>query len=280
MRSKVVRTISYVLLICTVFAFSGCSLSSSRQRLSDIKGDYKCEFRVGKSAGTLSTMVPVETDVVFDEDMFIELYNEGTQYNPFYLKYHVNKCDLRIAPGVPEIEEMLNSEINISAVSDDDKRSVSVFEYDSELYFFVLCMGKKSEPDEQGYYYMEVPEELADYWKPLLKEVREDAEEEHRRKYGSFTMFTTFSFDRSYYAEVIKSGDDYMLSIGTGADYMPMFAAKAGPQTDFRGMCWENDSNNLWIQTVDGVICYSLIDGQWAVNEDAVKPDYILEREE
>ena len=280
MRMRIERISAVLLFICIVTLFSGCFSTFKQAKLKKIEGDIKCEFRVGKSAGTLSTMMPVDTDVVFDKEEFVELYNEAGQYNPFSLKYNLEKCDLRIAPGDPEIEKMLNSEVSIGAVYDGKTRKVSVFEYDSELYFFVLCMGSKSEPDDRGYYYMEVPDDMADYWKPIIDEVREDADKEHKEKYGSFTMFTTYSYDRKYYSEVIKSGDDYMLSIGTGDDYMPIYATGAGPQSDFRGMCWENDNYNLWIQTVDGVICYSMEDEVWTVNEDAVKPDYIIEKEE
>ena len=107
MRMRIGRLSAVLLFICIGTMFSGCLSTLSQPKLKRIDGDIKCEFRVGKSAGTLNTVMPVDTDVVFDKDKFIELYTEGTQYNPFYLKNHTDTCDLRIAPGNPEIEKML-----------------------------------------------------------------------------------------------------------------------------------------------------------------------------
>lgn len=282
MRKKIVKIVSVILLTGCVSMLSGCFSTFKETKLKRIKGDIKCEFRVGKNAGTLSTVDPVDTDVVFDKDEFVDLYNEDIQYNPLSLKYHLEKFDLRIEPGDEDLKDVMESEVSIGAVYDGQTRKVSVYEYDSKLYFFVLCMGSRSEPGEEGYYYMEVPEDMAEYWEPLIEEVREDAEKEHKEKYGSFTKFKSYSYDDYYYVDILGGGggDNYMISVGTAYDNMPICSIDVIPKDEFRGFCWENDNYNLWIQTVDGVVCYSMEDDEWSINEDAVKPDYIIEKED
>ena len=63
----------FVLLISLL---TGCSLSSitPRPRLFGIKGDITCKFHASANA---KVDKPVEiTDIEFDKDMFIKLYNE------------------------------------------------------------------------------------------------------------------------------------------------------------------------------------------------------------
>ena len=35
----------------------------------------------------------VDIDFEFDKQMFIDLYNEKAQYNPVYLREHIEKCE-------------------------------------------------------------------------------------------------------------------------------------------------------------------------------------------
>ena len=167
-------------LLCTLMIsaaiMAGCFVVLPRETLSTIEGDIKCEFRVGQNAKFIE--VPIETDATFDKEMFIELFNEESQYDPNYLDHHLDEFDLKIndeeQPG--EWDKMFNSEINIKALFGGESRSVSVFLYEDELYFFELSMGGRSKPDEQGMYYMELSDEMDEYWRPIIYQVMKEAE--------------------------------------------------------------------------------------------------------
>ena len=49
---------------------------------------------------------------------------------------------------------------------------------------------------------------------------------------------------------------------------------------DFWGICWENDSYNIWTQSADvGIYCYRYEDGEWrrdSINME--RPEYIVSR--
>lgn len=48
---------------------------------------------------------------------------------------------------------------------------------------------------------------------------------------------------------------------------------------DFWGICWENDSYNIWTQSGDiGVYCYKYEEMQWKRDESAQRPDYIISK--
>lgn len=166
------RTVSAICVIAmSIWLLAGCSLFLGPKPLKKIDGDIECVFRTGKNARVSDEIV--DTDVVFEKEKFIELYNEYCQYNPYHLKNHLNECDMKINPDEdPEAwDEIFNSEVSIKAVWDDDSKCVSVYRYDSKLYFFVLSMGGRSEPHEQGYYYMELSDEMDEYWCPIIEEV-------------------------------------------------------------------------------------------------------------
>ena len=160
-------------LMCLCSVLSGCMALPPAETLKekDIDNDIRCEFRVGQNAAYADTIV--DTDIVFDKDEFIKLYNEENSYDPIYLKNHLEKCDLRISIDTQpaEWDEMFNSEVNIKMLFEGDSRSVSVYRYGSKLYFFVLSMGGRRRPDDEGYYYMELSEDLAEYWQPILEKV-------------------------------------------------------------------------------------------------------------
>ena len=243
-----------------------------------IKGDIECEFRVGKDAKTHRDAI--DTDVVFDKDKFVDLFNEQSQYSPVTLKSHTGDCDLRVnAQEEPDKwEEIYDSEINIKVLYDRQSRNVSVYEYNSKLYFFVLSMGGKSEPEEQGSYFMKLSGDMSEYWSPILEEVREDAAEYKLKEYGSFTAERAYSYDKEYFTQIIDSGDNVMIMIND-KDHYPVCSFTPCRRSDFWGVCWENDNYNLWIQSGDiGVVCYSLHNGKWVLNSDAVRPDYIVSK--
>ena len=50
---------------------------------------------------------------------------------------------------------------------------------------------------------------------------------------------------------------------------------------DFWGICWENDTYNIWIQSSDiGDYCYKYDTDTWILDEEAQMPDYIVTRHE
>lgn len=48
---------------------------------------------------------------------------------------------------------------------------------------------------------------------------------------------------------------------------------------DFWGVCWEEGTHRIWIQSADiGIHCYELLNGQWVLNEDIERPDTIISK--
>ena len=276
MKSKILGFTVALLSLCLM---TGCFIKpKNRNAMDRIKGDIECEFRVGKDAKTHKNAI--DSDIVFDKDKFVDLFNEASQYSPTSLKYHTGECDLKInAQEEPEKwEEVFNSEINIKVLYDRQSRNVSVYEYNSKLYFFVLSMGGNSKPEEQGSYFMKLSKDMAEYWKPILKDVREDAEEYLLKEYGSFSPERAYSYDKQYFTTIIDGGDDVIVMIyDKNHDVVCSFSPCR--KSDFWGVCWENDNYNLWIQSGDiGVVCYSPKGKKWVLNSDAVRPDYIVSK--
>lgn len=265
-----------------IFLMTGCFslIPIEKESMESIEGDIECEFRVGYNAQFIKEAA--ETDVTVDKDRFVELFNEKSQYNPVRLKYHLDECDLKInAEDQPEeFERIDSSEINIKVIYDGTSRNVSLFEYNSKLYFFVLCMGGASKPDEEGYYYMELSDKMSSYWSPLLTQVREDAEADHLKKYGSFTVNTAYSHDRRYYTVINDTGSDILIKImNTKGDKKVAATFSPCRKSDFQGICWEKDTYNLWVQSADiGTVCYSFRDGEWVEDPGAVRPEYIVSK--
>ena len=277
MKSKMLGFTAVLMALCMM---TGCFIKpKNRNALDRIKGDIECEFRVGKDAKTHKDAI--DTDVEFDKDKFVDLFNMEAQYDTVNLKYHTDDCDLKVnAQEEPDKwEEIFNSEINIKALFDRQSRNVSVYEYNSKLYFFVLSMGDNSKPEEQGSYFMKLSKDMTEYWRPVLEEVGEDAAEYISKEYGSFTAQRAYSYDRQYSTMIIDSGDNVMIMI-EDKDHYPVCSFSPCRKSDFRGVCWENDSYNLWIQSGDvGVVCYSMNNsGKWELNSDAVRPDYIVSK--
>ena len=274
-----IKIFGFIAALLTLCLMTGCFIKHKNKNAMDkIKGDIECEFRVGKDAKTYKDAI--ESDIVFDKDKFVDLFNEQAQYSPTSLKYHTDECSLKVnAQEQPdEWEEIFNSEINIKVLYDRQSRNVSVYEYKSKLYFFVLSMGGNSKPEEQGSYFMKLSKEMSEYWKPILKKVRKDADEYQRKEYGSFTAQRAYSFDKAYFTTVIDSGDNVMITIND-KDHYPVCSFSPCRKSDFWGVCWEKDNYNLWIQSGDvGVVCYSMKDGKWELNSDAVRPDYIVSK--
>lgn len=48
---------------------------------------------------------------------------------------------------------------------------------------------------------------------------------------------------------------------------------------DFWGICWEDGTHRIWIQSADiGIHCYELQEGSWVLNESIERPDSIVSK--
>lgn len=165
---KIIRIIINIIL---VFSLIGCGINLNKEELNDLEDGYVCEYRYGKNAKYSTDLVDI--DFEFDKQMFIDLYNEKAQYNPVYLREHIEKCDLKLESRSEEIDKMLNTEISIRAAYKDTYKEVIVYKYNSDLYFFVLNMGGRTEKDKKGWYFMKVSDNLQEYWKQLTNQIYE-----------------------------------------------------------------------------------------------------------
>lgn len=165
-------TLSFFLLMVLAGCGIGVLVFEDNYSLDKIDGDITCEYRIGKDAKWMEECI--ESEVIFDKDMFLRLFQEHAQYEPFTGSKDPLKCDcLKIDSDEQpeEWEKILNSEFNVKAVFGDDQRNVSIYRYGGKLYFFVLSMGERSKPEEKGEYYMELSKEMSDYWKTIIDAV-------------------------------------------------------------------------------------------------------------
>ena len=281
-------TTIFVLTMLLLCLFAGCSsvskvLSTTEYKLDTIEGDIVCEFRIGKDAEFSEEKV--FTDTVFDKDEFVRLFNRRESYTGTHLQYNLDECTLKINPRDKplELDKIDRSEINISIQGenvDEKKNSVSVYEYESKMYFFVLCMGSKSKDDQIGYYFMELPEDMQEYWRPIFEKVREDDKANKEKQLGSFTLERTYTHDNNYYADCrINDEGAVIIDIYKRYPRQPVSSFSPCGKEDFWGMSWEYDNYNIWIQCDDaGTVCYSCKDEKWELNSEAVKPGYLIER--
>ena len=99
-------------------------------------------------------------------------------------------------------------------------------------------------------------------------------------EYGSFTIERTSSYDGKYYAYMTQHDQMIVVNIYSEDD-TEVFTFEPCRKSDFWGICWENDSYNLWVQSGDiGIICYTESDEVWSVDDSAVRPDYIISKYE
>ena len=168
MRKIITSLCIFVMGLCLM---TGCALFTPRERLWNIKGDITCKFHVSSNA---KIDKPVEfTDITFDKDMFIKLYNEDRSYEPSYMNKHLDKCDLKIDPRTQteEWKKIDNSEVMVQAEYEEGSSSVFVYKYNSKWYFFVLNKGGAAKEELQGSYYKELSKEMAEYWGPIFDQV-------------------------------------------------------------------------------------------------------------
>lgn len=99
-------------------------------------------------------------------------------------------------------------------------------------------------------------------------------------EYGSFTITKTSSYDGKYYAYMTQRDEMIVVNIYSEDD-TEVFTFEPCRKSDFWGICWENDSYNLWVQSGDiGIICYTMSDEVWSLDDSAVRPDYIISKYE
>lgn len=266
-----------VLVLVMLCLFTGCMFSLPTGHMTKIKGDITCEFRCGKNA--TNTRDPIKTDVVFDKDRFVELFNEDAKYDPAFYKKHTDRLDLKINDQEePEkYQRIAGSEVNLAVRYDGNYNQVSLYCFDSKLYFFVLNMGGASMPEEMGWYYQEVPSKMASYWMPIYEKVMADYEASRPTRYGSFTLEKTYSYDNKYYAESVAGSDEKITVNIYDENGSKVYSFAPCWKNDFQGICWENDSYNIWVQFHHvNVTCYRQTGSSWMKDESLRKPDYMI----
>ena len=266
-----------VLVLVMLCLFTGCMFSLPTGHMTKIKGDITCEFRCGKNA--TNTRDPIKTDVVFDKDRFVELYNEDAKYDPAFYKKHTDRLDLKINDQEePEkYQRIAGSEVNLAVRYGGNYNQVSLYCFDSKLYFFVLNMGGASMPEEMGWYYQEVPSKMASYWMPIYEKVMADYEASRPTRYGSFTLEKTYSYDNKYYAESVAGSDEKITVNIYDENGSKVYSFAPCWKNDFQGICWENDSYNIWVQFHHvNVTCYRQTGSSWMKDESLRKPDYMI----
>ncbi len=163
------KTMEIVISMILVIFLTGCGPVLTKEKINNLEDGYVCEYRYGKNARYSTELVDI--DFEFDKQMFIDLYNEKAQYNPVYLRRHIEECDLKLASQGEEIDKMLNTEISIRAAYTDTYKEVTVYKYNDDLYFYVLSMGGRTEKDKEGYYFMKISDDLQQYWKQLTSQI-------------------------------------------------------------------------------------------------------------
>ena len=167
------KIIILILSALMLTAFSGCGIIivEDDYSLDKIDGEITCEYRIGEEAKWAEETV--DSDVRFDKEMFLRLFKEYRQYDPLTGTKDPMQYDLkiRIDEQPDEWQRIRESEFNIRAVFGDDQRDVSIYRYRSKLYFFVLSIGDRGDPKEEGEYFIELSEEMQAYWQTIIKKV-------------------------------------------------------------------------------------------------------------
>lgn len=101
--------------------------------------------------------------------------------------------------------------------------------------------------------------------------------------WGSFTPDITYSYDNKYYAvQKVEKGEPFdMIKVSIYLTETKEYVSEFYPARawDFWGICWENDTYNIWIQSSDiGIFCYRYDGKEWILDRDAVRPDSIISK--
>lgn len=101
---------------------------------------------------------------------------------------------------------------------------------------------------------------------------------------GSFTLDKAYSYDEKYYAiqEAEDTGASFKyikVSVYESETNSLIFSFYPARALDFWGICWENDTYNIWTQSADiGIYCYKYDDEQWEIDYSAQRPEYIISK--
>lgn len=83
------------------------------------------------------------------------------------------------------------------------------------------------------------------------------------------------SYDGKYSVDLTSEDGEVIVTVMSGAN--EVFVFSAGEDSEFRGICWDKNNYDLWLQYKDGVlICYHMSDETWELDDGADKPDYIV----
>ena len=274
------RTSCFILTVLMLSVLSGC-LFKQDLKIDKIDGDITCEFRLGKDSDV--SKMKVVTDAVFDKDEFIKLFNLCESYYTHRINVLFDNKHITFSAN-EQPQEFIDSEISVKVVGDgvDERRDgVTVFDYDSKLYCFVMYIRQKGNSERNDCYYVELPQEVYDYWHPIFEKVRSDDKAYKERYYGSFTIDRTYAHDKEYFAECNIHDNGTVLVDVYDRHHKLMSVISPRSNGDFRGVCWERDNYNLWIQFAgSGCTCYSYDGKSWVQNNEAVRPAYITEAKE
>ena len=119
----------FALIMLTLCLFTGCLFNVPLDHLKKIEGDIEWDFRAGTDASKLRATV--DTDVTFDKDEFVKLYNADKKYDPVFYQYHLNTLDLKInrEEQPEEYKKITAGEVNVTVYFDGLQRNVSVYRY-------------------------------------------------------------------------------------------------------------------------------------------------------
>ena len=100
---------------------------------------------------------------------------------------------------------------------------------------------------------------------------------------GSFTAEKAYSYDSTFYAEQrtekMSDASYIVVDIYKAENSEKIFSFSPARARDFHGICWEETTYNIWIQSGDiGTFCYEYRNGIWILNENAVNPEEIVSK--
>jgi len=105
--------------------------------------------------------------------------------------------------------------------------------------------------------------------------------------WGSFTDATITSSDGKYTAAYFSAhmeeynGRMIVVDVRDAETKEVVSSFIPARHLDFWGICWEEGTHKLWIQSGDtGIACYSEQDGEWILDKSAVRPDSIISKNE
>ena len=104
-----------------------------------------------------------------------------------------------------------------------------------------------------------------------------------KNHWGSFTDSPITSSDGRYTASYSSTWLDEYKEIMIIVDIRDAESGKLvsafipAPSEDFYGICWEDGTHNIWVQSAStGIQCYARDGERWILDADAILPDSII----